>query len=385
MRNLVLGLLIGLFAGVIIGLMMNRPTSNQTAQKELQIGGTKKNNKEPLPDTRLNPPTKNLTPKLSDVKILNVASHYPLHDNIPGELAKELEKTVLDISGGTFKLIINEPETLISAPDIFNAVQSGTIHAGFSAPSNWVKQISALQLFSSVPFEFSPRMFLAWFNEGGGNKIYLSLYKKRNIHAIICGMSTSQNYSWFRNPIDNINDFKRLRVTASGLSAKVLKKIGVKVRDHSNINPVDALLSGEIDGVFFSEYLTEFKEKLSKTANFYYFPEWHKPVTVFELLINSSIWKALTARQKSQLEASCAANILYGLTLSDSNHLKFLKKMMKKGTTLKVWPKEVIESLKNNWINVSEDEARKDKIFSKTLTSLKNFQEEFAIWRELSN
>ena len=59
--------------------------------------------------------------------------------------------------------------------------------------------------------------------------------------------------------------------------------------------------------------------------------------------------------------------------------------MVKEGITLKVWPKEVIESLKNNWISVSEEEARKDKIFSKTLTSLKNFQEEFAIWRELSN
>ena len=48
--------------------------------------------------------------------------------------------------------------------------------------------------------------------------------------------------------------------------------------------------------------------------------------------------------------------------------------MMKTGTTLKVWPKEVIESLKNNWISVSEDEARKDKIFSKTLTSSKIFR-----------
>ena len=43
----------------------------------------------------------------------------------------------------------------------------------------------------------------------------------------------------------------------------------------------------------------------SGIAEHYYFPGWHQPTSLFELMINMDRWNQLTDIQKAQIETVC--------------------------------------------------------------------------------
>ena len=71
--------------------------------------------------------------------------------------------------------------------ELFDAVASGAIDAGFSSPGAWAHKEPALQLFSSIPFGPSASEYLAWIYFGGGIDLLNDIYRPHGIESIICG------------------------------------------------------------------------------------------------------------------------------------------------------------------------------------------------------
>jgi TRAP-type mannitol/chloroaromatic compound transport system substrate-binding protein len=119
-------------------------------------------------------------------------------------------------------------------------------------------------------------------------------------------------------------------------------------------------------------------------ANNYYFPGWHQPATLFEMIINLGAWKALSTAQRSQLEAVCGDNVRHSLAQSEAIQFNALKRMVAEGVILQKWPPEVINKLRTAWHDVVAEETLINKEFGYVWRSQKAFREEFSIWHELA-
>ncbi len=302
-----------------------------------------------------------------------------------GTLAKRLDREIWRVSDGRLEIKFHEPGALVPPLEMFDAVRAGAIDAAFSSPGFWGNKVPALQLFAAVPFGPTAKEFLAWIYFGGGKELFDDIYRANGIHSVFCGMIAPEASGWFKQRIRTVEDLKGVRMRAFGLGAKVLRKLGVKTTQLAGGDIFVAFESGAIDAAEFSMPTIDLKLGLHKMAKNYYFPGWHQPATMFELMINLEKWKSLPATAKAQVEAVCGDNVRYGLAEGEAKQFAALKELQQEGVELRRWPTEIMDALKTAWTAVAKEEARADADFRRVWQSLSKFREEYAIWNELSS
>jgi len=302
-----------------------------------------------------------------------------------GTLAKRLDRDIWRVSDGHLEIKFHEPGALVPPLEMFDAVRAGAIDAAFSSPGFWGNKLPALQLFAAVPFGPSANEFLAWIYFGGGKELFEEIYHANGIHSVFCGMIAPEASGWFKRRIRTVEDLKGLRMRAFGLGAKVLKKLGVKTIQLAGGDIFLAFESGAIDAAEFSMPAIDLKLGLYRMAKNYYFPGWHQPTTMFELMINLEKWKSLPPTAKAQIEAVCGDNVRHGLAEGEAKQYTALKELQLEGVEFRRWPGEILDALKTAWTAVAKEESRADADFRRVWKSLSTFREEYAIWNELSS
>jgi TRAP-type mannitol/chloroaromatic compound transport system substrate-binding protein len=394
-RNLIIGGFFGCVMGAIIGATAIGP------QLDKQIPGFVKrplgNNKSMLSSVKNNTPSNNelqsskektefhkLIDENSPIEQWRMASAFSLSLPMHGDLEKRIKRQIWRVSNGKFKIQIQNPGTPLSPKEIFDSVRSGVIDAAFSSPTKWSDKVSALSLFSAVPFGPSAHEYMAWFYFSNGQKIFNDIYHKKGIHGLICGMSAPEASGWFKKKVQTTEDLKGLRMRISGLGAKVMQKLGVKTQSLSDDEALIAFEAGVLDAAEFYQPAVDLQLGLHKVANNYYFPSWHQPATSFNMIINLNTWKALSTSQKSQLETVCGDNVSYSLAQSEAIQFNALKQMVREGVILQTWPTEILDKLRTAWRDVVVEESLTNDDFRHVWRSQKAFREEFAIWHELT-
>jgi TRAP-type mannitol/chloroaromatic compound transport system substrate-binding protein len=313
-----------------------------------------------------------------------MGSAYPSTLPLLGTLAKKLDRDIWRVSDGLLEIKFYEPGALVPPLEMFDAVRAGVIDAAFSSPGFWGNKIPALQLFAAIPFGPLAEEFLAWIYFGGGQELFNEIYNANGIHSIFCGIVSPEAAGWFRNRIRTVEDLKGLKMRFFGLGAKVMQKLGVETSQLTSGDIYMAFESGEIDAAEFSMPAIDYKLGLHRMIKNYYFPGWHQPATLFELMINLKKWEALPTTAKAQIEAVCGDNIRFGLAEGASAQFKALKELQAEGVAIRKWPGEVLDALKTAWVKVAKEEARVDRKFKQVWRSLNAFRENYAIWRELN-
>ena len=306
--------------------------------------------------------------------------------NLPqlGTMAKKLERDIWRVSDGTLEIKFYEPGALVPPLEMFDAVRAGVIDAAFSSPGFWGNKAPALQLFAAVPFGPTAREFLAWIYFGGGKELFDEIYHDNGIHSVFCGLIAPEASGWFRQRIRTVEDLKGLKMRIFGLGAKVMQKLGVITTQLTSGDIFVAFETGEIDAAEFSMPAIDLKLGFYRMAKNYYFPGWHQPSTLFELMINLEKWKALSVSAKAQIEAVCGDNIRFGLAEGEASQYAALKELQTKGVVIRRWPSEIMEALNKAWIEVAKEEAKANKDFKRVWKSLSAFREDYEIWQELS-
>ena len=306
--------------------------------------------------------------------------------NLPqlGTMAKKLERDIWRVSDGTLEIKFYEPGALVPPLEMFDAVRAGVLDAAFSSPGFWGNKAPALQLFAAVPFGPTAREYLAWIYFGGGKELFDEIYHENGIHSVFCGLIAPEASGWFRKRIRTVEDLKGLKMRIFGLGAKVMQKLGVTTTQLTSGDIFVAFESGTIDAAEFSMPAIDLKLGFYRLAKNYYFPGWHQPSTLFELMINLEKWKALSPSAKAQIEAVCGDNIRFGLAEGEASQYAALKELQTKGVVIRRWPGEILEALNAAWIEVAKEEVKANKDFKRVWKSLSAFREDYEIWRDLS-
>jgi|TARA_B100001059_G_scaffold26560_1_gene21383 TRAP-type mannitol/chloroaromatic compound transport system substrate-binding protein len=326
--------------------------------------------------------SKNINKESKNISI-KMAAAFPSSLIILGETGIKLTKKINDISGGAINIKYFEPGALVPAMEIFDAVSSGSVDAGWASPAFWAGKVPALQFFTTYPFGPNPSEYIAWLRYGGGNLIFQEIYHKYNIHSIHCMAISPEGSGWFREEIKSVADLKGLRMRFLGLGAKVMEKLGVSTQLLAGGDIYPALELGTIDATEYGMPAMDLELGFHEIANNYYFPGWHQPASLGDLMINLDLWNSLSLSQKTQIEVTCGEMFLDSLAKSEAVQVEAINKLKELGVKIHQWSPEMMSLFKKNWLIVVEEEASKNSEFKRVWSSLKTFRENYSIWHDL--
>jgi TRAP-type mannitol/chloroaromatic compound transport system substrate-binding protein len=311
-----------------------------------------------------------------------MAAMFPRTLVLTGEQGVRFIDRLKAISNGDIELKYYEPGALVPGLEIFDSVSSGAVDAGWSSPGFWAGKVPALQFFTAVPFGPEPGEFLGWVQFGGGRALLEEIYRRHNIHPLICNMTSPEGSGWFREPIASLDDLKGLKMRFFGLGAKVVEKLGVSTQLIAPGDIFPALELGTIDAAEFAMPVMDEALGLDQVAKHYYFPGWHQPASLGELIVNLDRWALLDDTQKAQFEAACWESVLRGLAEGEALQGEALATLQARGVTLHRWSPEFLDAYQAAWQTVVAEQAAADPDFARVWDSLRAFRETYSLWKE---
>ena len=156
---------------------------------------------------------------------IDVASTFGTN-NFLGEVALKLGENIEIATGRAIILDVHEPGDLVPAFEVFNAVSTGALPAGWDWIGYWSDTVPITKFYGSLPFGPDPEVFAGWMWEGGGREILQSAYNPYNVKVLPCMMNAQETGGWFNKEIVSAQDYRGLRMRISGLGAKVIEKLG---------------------------------------------------------------------------------------------------------------------------------------------------------------
>jgi len=160
-----------------------------------------------------------------------------------------------------------------------------------------------------------------------------------------------------------------------------MQRLGVSTSLLAGGDIFPALERGAIDATEFSMPLVDANLGFYNIAKFNYFPGWHQPATMFELLINKDRWEELDERAQNQIEIACMANIADNFAEGEAkNFPAMVENVEEHGVTIKQWTPEQLRAFEAAWLEVAGELAAEDEMFAKAWADLQEFREGYSTW-----
>lgn len=276
-----------------------------------------------------------------------------------------------------------DPGELVPTLEALDAVSNGSVDAAYTTSGYWQGKMTAAGLFAAVPFGPEPGEMLAWMMYDDGHDLMQRMYDENgyNVHVTLCGIYAPETSGWFKEEITSLDDLQGLNMRFFGLGAEVMQKLGVSTSLLAAGDIFPALERGAIDATEFSMPIVDARLGFYNIAKYNYFPGWHQPSTLFELLINKDRWNDLDERAQRQIEVACMANITDNFAEGEAlNFPAMVDNVENRGVTIKQWTPDQLAAFESAWLEVVEELKAEDALFAEAWADLSEFREGYATW-----
>ena len=276
-----------------------------------------------------------------------------------------------------------DPGKLVPTLEALDAVSNGSVDASYATAGYWQGKITSASLFAAVPFGPEAGEFMGWILYDDGARLWQQMYDDNgyDVKVLPCGIIAPETSGWFKNEINGPEDLEGLNMRFFGLGAEVMQRIGVSTSLLAGGDIFPALERGAIDATEFSMPRIDARLGFHKIAKYNYFPGWHQPSTLFELLINKAVWEDLSERAQAQIEAACLANVTTNLAEGEAtNFAAMVDNAENNGVILKQWSPEMLALFEENWNAVAEELAAEDAYFAEVWADLQEYREGYRTW-----
>ncbi len=288
-------------------------------------------------------------------------------------------------SGGSVKVKVYEPGKLVANGEMLESVSNGSVNAGWGTPGYNTGLLGRkAAIFSAVPFGPEAGEFMAWVYYGGGRELWQKLYDDAgyNVHAVPCSIIAPETSGWFTKEINSVADLDGLRMRFFGLGANVMEKLGVTTSLLGAGDIMPALEKGAIDATEFSMPAIDKLLGFPKLLKHNYYPGWHQPSTMFDLIINGDTWASMSSSQQEVVETACQATMLDGYAQGEAIQFDYMKANAEAGVTNHYWSDEMLATFKEKWGEVVEELVAEDPEFATIFGALNDFRADYQIWQE---
>jgi len=276
-----------------------------------------------------------------------------------------------------------DPGKLVPTLEALDAVSNGSVDASYATSGYWQGKITAASLFAAVPFGPEAGEFMGWILYDDGAELWQRMYDENgyDVKVLPCGVIAPETSGWFKNEINGPEDLEGLNMRFFGLGAEVMQRIGVSTSLLAGGDIFPALERGAIDATEFSMPRIDARLGFHKIAKYNYFPGWHQPSTLFELLVNKDVWEEMSERAQAQVEAACLANITTNLAEGEAtNYAAMVENQEQNGVIIKQWSPEMLALFEENWNAVAEELAAEDAFFAEVWADLQEYREGYKVW-----
>ena len=123
---------------------------------------------------------------------------------------------------------------------------------------------------------------------------------------------------------------------------------------------------------------------LNRTARYYYYPGWHEPGTMFELIINTDRWNTLPDDIKQIIETAATATGLRIYAQMEYNNEIALREIIgNQNIELLEFPTGVLKTFKQLTQETLEEEAAANPEFKKVYDAYRQFKQDYSHWSKL--
>ena len=307
--------------------------------------------------------------------------NYPGLGMAPERIADLVE----EMSNGQMKITVFGAEEQVPAFGVFDAVSSGSHQMGHSGGYFWKGKVPAAQFFTSVPFGLTADEINAWVNRGGGLELWREIYAPFNIYPIPAGNTGTQMFGWFNKEINSLEDIKGLKMRIPGIGGEVLKEAGGIPVTLPGGELFTALQTGVIDATEWVGPYNDLTFGFHQAAKYYYYPGWHEPGPMLELLINKDAWESLPKHLQVIIEtASKAVNQDMLDEYLAKNNQALTELVDVHGVELRKLPDDVIEEFRKISNKILNDLSEEDETIAKVYNSYLKFKKDVSAYHEIS-
>ncbi len=307
--------------------------------------------------------------------------NYPGLGMAPERIADLVE----EMSDGQMTITVYGAEEQVPAFGVFDAVSSGSHQMGHSGGYFWKGKVPAAQFFTSVPFGLTADEINAWVNRGGGLELWREIYEPFNIYPIPAGNTGTQMFGWFNKEINSLEDVKGLKMRIPGIGGEVLKEAGGIPVTLPGGELFTALQTGVIDATEWVGPYNDLTFGFHQAAKYYYYPGWHEPGPILELIINLDEWNSLPKHLQAIIETATKAvnqDMLDEYLAKNNQALTELVEVH--GVELRRLPDDVIEEFRMISDQILEELAQDDETIAKVYNSYKSFKEDVSEYHKIS-
>lgn len=315
---------------------------------------------------------------------LVLQSIYPSSLPLLGESGRVLTERLRELTGGELRIEWNEPGAIVPGGEIWDAVSTGAVDAGWYSPGFADSIIPSAAIFTAVPFGPDVRAYTAWWYYGGGKELWAEISAPFGIHTELCAILVPEASGWFRQPIESPDQLRGLNMRIFGLGARVMQKLGAQAQSLPPADTMTALRLGTLDAAEFSFPAIDFQFGFHEYADHLYFPAWHQQTSLITLIVNQDRWDGMSAQHRAIIEDACAANVARTAARGEAIQLEPLAGIEAAGVTIHTWNDEMMDAFRNAWEEVAAEQSAADEDFRRALESLENFRAEFATWAGLA-
>lgn len=310
---------------------------------------------------------------------------WPPHFPILGETADHLAQWINEMSQGRLKIQVYGGGELIPPLEGFDAVSQGVAEMCHGASYYWAGKSPATQFFSAVPFGMNAQQMNAWITSGGGQALWDELYAPFNLTPMPAGNTGFQMGGWFNREINSIDDFQGLKMRMPGLGGKVISKAGGSAVLSAGGEIYTNLERGVIDA---TEWIGPYHDHLMgfyKAAKYYYYPGWHEPGTVIELIVNKQAFESLPKDLQTIVRTAANRATVWALAEFESKNNTYLQKLITEhGVQLKAFSDPILKKLRQYAQEVVDEVIASDPMSKKVYSSFDTFRKNVLGWANVS-
>jgi TRAP-type mannitol/chloroaromatic compound transport system substrate-binding protein len=296
---------------------------------------------------------------------------------ILGDAASHVAQWVDEMSGGRLKIQVYGGGELIPALEGFDAVSQGSAEMCHGASYYWAGKAAASQFFSSIPFGMNAQQMNAWIYSGGGQALWDEVYAGFNLIPMPVGNTGVQMGGWFNREINTAGDLRGLKMRIPGLGGKVIAKAGGSAILSAGAEIFTNLERGVIDATEWIGPYHDYLMGFHKAAKYYYYPGWHEPGSVLELIVNKSAFESLPKDLQTIVQTAAARSNVWTLSEFEAKNDAYLKMLVNEhNVQLRKFPDEVLKTLRQYSREVMDELVATDPMSKKVFASFESFQKD---------
>ena len=310
---------------------------------------------------------------------------WPPNFPILGEVCQLISQWIYEMSAGRIEIKVYGAGELVPALEVFDAVKDGAAEMGHGCSYYWAGKIPASQFFATVPFGMNAQQMNAWLERGGGSELWQKLYSKYNLIPFAAGNSGIQMGGWFNKEINNIEDFKGLKMRMPGLGGKVIEKAGASPVLIAGSEIYTSLERGIIDATEWLGPFHDYKMGFHQIAKYYYVNGWHEPGTALEGMVNKEKYEALTPDLQAIIKTAMLRANHWVLSECEAQNSIYLKKLFDEGNvSIKYFSQDILEKMKTYSKEALDELVAKDEDSKRIYASYKEFSDNIKQWAGIS-